>query len=890
VRHLAAASAHFIASSNVDLFKPVAQELLSERDVESVTIVDNQGSVLLQSQASNKEDNALSIGGALHHDNLIFMKPIYRDPNPDAVNGQRNLANNIIGWAIVELSKNPSRTQQYWSLIDSVVITLLMVVLSFGVIYRISKKITAPILQISQAANEIEKGNFDVDINTGSKGELLTLERNIKSMASSLKKSRDELQNKIDEATTNLLNSIQVVERQNKELTAARREALLASKVKSEFLANMSHEIRTPMNGILGFAKLLKKTNPSSEQNDYIETIQRSADNLLTIINDILDISKIEAGKISLQNTDYHLRDCLEDVIALLAPSAYEKRLNLVSMVYNDVPVALHGDVSKVRQILTNLISNAIKFTEKGNVIVRTMLESEYGNKVKIKISVTDTGIGISSKSQHRVFATFEQVDSSATRKHGGTGLGLSISKSLAELMQGEIGFDSEPDKGSTFWCSFTHELQAENTTSPTDNALLNEDLTGHKALLYETNHAARLAISHLLENWGVDFDTAQDLDTVYKFAELSKRNDALYDFILLGLSYSEMQPDTFAPIYQHLCHLSKSHIVCLINSADAEQMAFFRSLGVSAAIPKPPKHSDFYTNLRTLSDPNIVNFAHAKATRQWEEHPEHDTLKDATDNDNRALPAAMGTQGVLQGVKILIAEDHAINARLVENILDQAGADIHLVADGKQAVEANSRSDFDLILMDIHMPELSGVEATKRIRGQGSPKSNIPIIALTADAMPEDQKQFLNAGLNDVLVKPVNEETLIHKITQFVKPVHAPGKNQTDASQPPLKAACKKNETTNAFAREMEELLVAELPHFKRQIMQTHADKDWPMLYEHIHKLHGAASYCDLPDLTAQVKSCETALKKRHIRNLAEHVNAVVNEIDAILGGELAN
>ena len=219
-------------------------------------------------------------------------------------------------------------------------------------------------------------------------------------MAESLRQSREQLQEKVDQATSDLLSSIQVVERQNKELSEARQEALLASRVKSEFLANMSHEIRTPMNGIIGFTKLLQKTNPTNEQSDYIKTIEKSANNLLSIINDILDISKIEAGKVTLKGEQYNLRTCVEEVTALLAPLAYEKNLNLVSMIYNDVPLQLHGDASKLRQIFTNLVSNAIKFTEVGDVVVRIMLEDETNDDVTLKVMVTDTGIGINQKDQ----------------------------------------------------------------------------------------------------------------------------------------------------------------------------------------------------------------------------------------------------------------------------------------------------------------------------------------------------------------------------------------------------------------------------------------------------------------------------------------------------------
>ncbi|WP_455204605.1 response regulator [Kaarinaea lacus] len=874
-RHLASASAHGVISRNTKFIRPVVESVLAEKDVEAITIVNSDGSVLFRSNVKSAEDKIKKSPILKHKDHLIFMEPIFStSASATALSTSKSTNNSntlqttekVVGWAIVELSQSLTRSQQYYWLIDSIALTAILLFISFAMIYRISKRITTPIVKITDAANAIEKGNLEVEINTGASGELLILERSIKKMATSLKKSKQELQKEIDQATTDLLTSIQVMERQNKELASARQQALMASKVKSEFLANMSHEIRTPMNGILGFVKLLRKTNPSAEQLEHIETIEKSADNLLTIINDILDISKIEAGKVRLQNIDYNLRDCIEDVISLLAPSAYDKQLNLVSMFYSDVPLYLHGDVAKIRQILTNLVSNAIKFTDHGDIVIRSMLENEDRTNATIKISVTDTGIGISSKDQHRLFSTFEQVDSSSTRKYGGTGLGLAISKSLAELMQGDIGFSSELHQGSTFWFKFVHSHSAEIKPDLKSYEQL-PSLSGKQALFYETNHASRLAISHLLEEWQIQVDYCGNTEELSNKLHTGQ-SASTYDFIILSLSYEELEPSVFTKILKTISEHNHNRIVCILNSIDAELLANFRNHGVHATIPKPPRYREFQLTLQALLDP------HSVIAKSQDLSPEAVTIntRQSTTAVGNALNNATASKGILSGLNILVAEDNEINAKLVEKFLSQAGAVISVVNNGQKAIEAFEKTPFDIILMDIHMPEVNGVEVTKHIRQSDAANNNIPIIALTADAMPEDRAVFMHAGMNEVIIKPVNEEHLITKILEFT---HTNSGIEKEILAKPKSSKTANNKNAK-FAEEMYQLLIKELPDFKQNIQNSLRQKEFSDLFHHVHKLHGAVSYCDLPKLKSLLKQIETLLKK----NQTEKIEAITVEL----------
>ena len=917
-RQLAIASSHGVATKNLRLIKPVTKTILEEADVAAITITDNDGAVILRSLASKKSfrDAQQNPSQPQFSDNLIFMRPILNNINYEISSDlkfsdyQLNFPHEfteiidprkISGWAIIELSQNNHRIKTNSIILNSLGVTGFVLFICALLVFRISKKITAPILKLADAANEIEKGNLDIELELDSKGELLALERNINNMAESLRQSREQLQEKVDQATSDLLSSIQVVERQNKELSEARQDALLASRVKSEFLANMSHEIRTPMNGIIGFIKLLQKTNPTGNQTDYIETIEKSANNLLSIINDILDISKIEAGKVTLNNEEYNLRDCIEEITALLAPLAYEKNINLVSMIYNDVPLLLHGDASKLRQILTNLISNAIKFTEVGDVVLRTMLEDEDNGDVTIKIMVTDSGIGISQEDQHRLFQTFSQVDSSSTRKYGGTGLGLTISKTLVEMMNGEIGIDSKINQGSTFWFTFEHAKQKHQPIPDTAPV----SLAGFKVLLYDANQASRLAIQHLLENWAIDVITLTTISDVHNHIEIAEKN-APFDLIVLGLCQQETQANMLAGQIESIRNVTQCNILALVNSADAKVFSTIKAAGIHAALLKPVKHGEFHQLLCKLLVPDnkLLYFSNLETSPKL-------TAK-STNNTTAITPAKPHIPEIepdnlpLHGIRILIAEDQEINARLMDILLSQAGATTKVVGNGKVALEAATTEVFDFILMDIQMPEMNGVEATRHIREPKNKNHNTPIVALTANTIAEDKTNYLAAGMNDVLIKPVDEEKLIDIILSSVTPKHA-DESITDENQAPLKRATNNNiespqpsqkayidinrykdklaMSKQELTEEMHGMLLKELPGFKMSINKAFEDNDYGAMDHHVHKLHGATSFCDVPTLKNAVESLEISIKKKYAKDTIKANLTVVNlEIEAAL------
>jgi len=914
--HLASASSYGVTRKNLKIVKPVIRTFLKEKDVAAITITDNNGSVISRSLSSiHHADNNVYEPNPKFSENLIFMRPIlssssralqsdlnfndyqlnYPHSFPEIIDPK-----SVVGWAIIEISQDDLIEQQYAIVKNIAILTIVLYLISALLIFRISRILTVPILKLAEAANEIEKGNLEIDVELESKGELLTLERNVNNMAESLRKSREELQEKVDQATSDLLSSIQVVERQNKELTEARQQALLASKVKSEFLANMSHEIRTPMNGILGFVNLLKKTRLTDEQSDYVETIKKSANNLLSIINDILDISKIEAGKAELKNEDYNLRAAIEDVAALLAPLAYEKNLNLVVMIYNDVPLLLNGDMPKLQQILTNLISNAIKFTDVGEIIVRVMMENEQDDNVTIKVMISDTGIGINQKDQNKLFYTFTQLDSSSTRKYSGTGLGLTISKTLSEMMHGEIGVDSKINQGSTFWFTFTHTRLKNVNLEPIHNI----SLQGFSVLLYDANQASRLAIQHLLEYWGISVTALTTISDVHNHIEIAEKN-APYDLVLLGLSSQETQPNILKGQIEAIKNVSQCNIMALVNSADSKVFSRIKNAGINAALSKPPRYEEFYQVLCRLLVPEnqLLRLSSIESTdKSIENNGPRNVFITSTDMQNSVQFAGHP----LENIKILIVEDQEINSRLMDIVLSQLGAITQVVENGRLAVEAAEKQIFDAILMDIQMPEMNGIEATRAIRKLTNKNKDVPVIALTANIIAEDRETYAEAGMNQTLIKPAREQDLVRSILSFVNPellseLLASGtatefqeKTVEPVTEPQQQGKVyidlehykdKLAETKQQLNDEMLSLLVKELPSFQKSINTAFENHDNAALDHFVHKLHGATAYCEVPALKNALETLEVSIKKKHSKATITAKLKVVNmEIDSVM------
>ncbi|MGA9852329.1 MAG: ATP-binding protein [Gammaproteobacteria bacterium] len=867
VSQLASAAEYGLLTHNPQVLQRLARNAIRERNVESVTIADGIGHILAQAIQSTPQkpgfisDVARRIGAETGFEGeLVFTRPITLQSisagELSALSGNQDQrvqpqagAARVLGKVTVTLSEVQFAESQAQIIVNGGLIVLAC--LAFGILLAlaISGSVVAPIGRIIAMVGRFSSGDHAARVPANSGGELGRLEQQINHMAANAQRSQQELQEQVDQATAELRGTLEEMEIKSVELDLARKRAVEASRIKSEFLANMSHEIRTPMNAVLGFSDLLTRTPLNEGQQNYLTTLRQSAHALLALLDNVLNAARLETSEPGIQMHPFVLHDLLEEIVQISAMEAYTKQLELVLHIQGDTSRPLLGDRIKLTRAISNLVTNAIKFTDTGSVIIRSHTEPQRSGKVHVNIRVIDTGIGIRDQDRRRLFEPFFQVNGSADRQHGGAGLGLYITKKLIEQLGGSLTLTSALGHGSEFCLSLVFPTD--------DSASLPSPVSGmsggkRKSLLvYESQAQAADALLARLERLGWNMHLVTGLSQLPEFLQTRNLRDT-YAAVLFSLSYTDLREP--AQLDSLLTGAAMGFpCMALVNSVNAEiQADISRRIG-GPCLPKSVSETTLGEHLdRMLSG--------APA----------------------ALPAdARVNAPVLRGLNIIVADDNRINRLLARILLEKCGATVLEAKTGQEVIDLEARHPVDLILLDMHMPGEDGWQVAKRLKSGSSAHRDTPIIALSAIRNEKSAQTLDEAGLAGWLTKPLEADTLRDAVLKHLRPMDAA---RYQAGPVALRDSADLETAIADLRPSIRQMLTEDLPVQWQAIETAWRDQNFPQLGEQLHKLNGSAAFCRLASLHDACDRLENSLRHAKSEDLARSMALLGREIQETL------
>ncbi|MTI15167.1 response regulator [Sansalvadorimonas verongulae] len=830
-----------LTSSQLSLLLAAALDMNDRITIQRVTRVSLQHEGLRSLRVSNSRGEALHDAGPPLQMRDWAVSPVLR-PQQLEDNSSILITTRLATshpdhqglWLELEFDRNANLVNQYqWILLGSLICALCLLLATVFSL-RLGNSISIPLERITTALSQINVDDLTARIPPSYNPHLNVLIRNLNILLAKLQISYRDARAEVEMVADELKKNMETLELNNAELDLSRKRAMQANKSKTVFLANMSHEMRTPLNSIFGYAELLMRSQLEDSQREHLRTLTTAADSLLAIIDDILDFSKLEAGKLVLERSPLNLRTVIDDVLAMNSPCANKKKLELTAIVPNDVPVHLTGDTNRLKQILSNLISNAIKFTDSGSVVIQVHSDKHSDTHANLHISVKDTGIGIHPEDARKLFKAFSQVDSSRNRNTNGTGLGLVICKSLVEQMQGSIGFDSQPGRGARFW--FTLRLPLNPQFIPI------EPIPCGTALVIEAKSSTRKSVCLLLESEGYQVSA---LDNLPSPEQLEKNKPSL---VVMG-----DQPIT------DIRHIPDNCPIVMVTAAERiEKLSGILDQDRIAAISYPLSQKRLQEALTRICP-----------ERQSLDHP----------YDKTASSIAQ------QGLRVLAVDDNEPNRKLLHTLLTDAGITTDTAASGFDALDLISQHTYDMVFMDVQMPGIDGLETTLVCGDQESDGHHLPVIALTAHALAEEKRELTHAGMDDYLTKPVSEQQLLHTISYWAEIKPQGTRNLPVNWQEGIQLAGGREE----LADELLSMLLGTLEETREALLSSQQLNDVEALLTEVHKLHGAARYCGTRPLRMACQELELHLKRNlkedeGLKNCGPLFNIMLEEIDRLL------